>query len=80
MEALTRIAAWSGTERERIELLSPEEFTAWLSGVSIQPAEKKVAGYSVRVTHSSDPNVHLRKRTIADVMLKSVRRMKEEHG
>lgn len=73
------VGSWPPADRSRIQTLSPEEFVVWLGGISIQPAEKRVAGYAVRVTHSgADASATERKRAIADVMMKSVRRLREK--
>lgn len=66
-------------ECERIQLFSPEEFLAFIGTKTVPVETKRVAGYSVQVRHSSgDASERDRKRAIADVMLKSIRRMKEK--
>jgi hypothetical protein len=65
-------------ECERIQLFSPEEFLAFIGTKTVPVETKRVAGYDVKVRHSSgDASERDRKRAIADVMLKSVRRMRE---
>lgn len=66
-------------ECERIQLFSPEEFLAFIGTKTVPVETKRVAGYTVQVRHSSgEASERDRKRAIADVMLKSIRRMKEK--
>ncbi len=65
-------------DRELTHFFSPEELLAYLGGKMMTRQTKKVAGYTVETRHSAAAsNQADRKRTIAEVMLKSVRRMRE---
>jgi hypothetical protein len=64
--------------RDRLHFFAPQELVAFLAVKMITPETKRVAGYNVQVRHSSGASDVDRKRTIADVMLRSVRRMREK--
>ncbi len=72
-------AQFSSAEMQRIHFLSPEELLPFLSAQTVTRETKRVAGYAIEVRHSTGrPTDTDRRRTIAEVMLKSVRRMREK--
>lgn len=68
----------SESERERIELFSPEELLAFLSTQAPERRQERVAGYAVTVSHKRDSATEAeRRRAIAGVILKSIKRVRE---
>ena len=63
-------------ELTRVQFLAPEEFLPFLATKSTNEATNRIAGFKVRLNHSGDPADETRKRDIAEVMLKSVRRIR----
>lgn len=63
---------------ERVSALSPEELLAFLKAQGPDVRESTVRGYEVKVRHKSggDTDEESRRRTVADVMLKSVKRIR----
>lgn len=72
-----RLAA---SDMERVSILSPEEFLAFLQSHGPETSKSRVRGYSVTVRHKagSGSEDEVRRRAVTDVMLKSVKRMREK--
>ena len=65
-------------ERERVHFFSPEELLAFLGAQMMTHSAPRVAGYKVQVRQASLQDAAERKRTVAEIMLKSVRRIREK--
>lgn len=74
-------ATLTGEMLARVSLCSPEELLALLTSmVNPEVNETRVAGYKVRVRHTAadSPDADDRRRAIAEVMMKSIRRMRTD--
>lgn len=69
-------ASFSADERQRISVLSPEEFLAFLQTQQIPAAESRVRGYTVQVRGRPTQPPEDGRRVIADVMLRSARKLR----
>ncbi|MEX1258154.1 MAG: type IV secretion system DNA-binding domain-containing protein [Gemmatimonadota bacterium] len=67
-------------ELARVSVLSPEEFLAFLKAQEPDMRESTVRGYAVKVRHrvSGEGNEENRRKAVAEVMLRSVKRVREE--
>jgi hypothetical protein len=65
--------------RKQVTLCAPEELLTILKAYEIAAPEVRVAGYKVRVRHHKigESNTEERRRAVADVMLKSLKRLRE---
>jgi hypothetical protein len=70
--------AFSAEEQPRIRLLSPVELLSFLASYVTEPESRRVAGYEVVTRQRNDEGEIDRRRKIADVMMKSIRRMREK--
>lgn len=66
--------------RDRITFLDPEELPAFFDALGEGTSESVVRGYRVKVSHASDPQAAERKRRVAEVITRSLRRLKDEEG
>jgi hypothetical protein len=78
LEAAHMTASPSADQTATVQFLSPEELMAFLPTLAGASEVRRVAGYAVHVRQSGTMSDELsRRKTIADVMMKSIRRVRE---
>lgn len=75
------LAVLPASTHERLSFLTPEELFSFLEGRTIPtPGETTIGGYRVKVNYRrpTQPDADARTRTVSEVILKSLRKLKEE--